>query len=227
MPRYIVETALIVAIAIFIITQALSGEIATSAGTVGIFLSGGLRLTASLLPLQSALLSIKQAIPPAKSALNLIREPHLTINTDSPASGFHVVGGPLGVSIRDLRFAYKKGGPETIKNVSLRLMRDFSFRLPPLELQEKITSVLSALDERITLLRETNATLEAIAQAIFKGWFVEFNFPGATGKMVESELGMIPLGWRVGKLGEMVDAKGGTTPSTKEENPLCQDSCHL
>jgi len=56
----------------------------------------------------------------------------------------------------------------------------------------------------IELNRQTNATLEAIAQAIFKEWFVDFNFPGATGEMVESELGMIPKGWRVGNVGDEV-----------------------
>jgi hypothetical protein len=68
MPRYIVETSLIIAIAVFIILQTSSGDLATSAATIGIFLSGGLRLTSSLLPLQGALLIIKQAIPPASRA---------------------------------------------------------------------------------------------------------------------------------------------------------------
>jgi type I restriction enzyme S subunit len=60
---------------------------------------------------------------------------------------------------------------------------------------------LSSLDDKIELNRQTNQTLEAIAQAIFKEWFVDFNFPGSTGELEESELGMIPKGWKVGKLG--------------------------
>ena len=63
----------------------------------------------------------------------------------------------------------------TIKNVSLKLMRDFSFELPVLDEQKKISQILKALDDRIALLRETNATLEAIAQALFKSWFVDFD----------------------------------------------------
>ncbi|OGV41500.1 MAG: hypothetical protein A2X48_09435 [Lentisphaerae bacterium GWF2_49_21] len=55
--------------------------------------------------------------------------------------------------------------------------------------------MLSALDDKLELNRQTNATLEAIAQTIFKEWFVDFKFPGATGEMQESELGMIPKGW--------------------------------
>ncbi|MDD3066205.1 MAG: restriction endonuclease subunit S, partial [Endomicrobiaceae bacterium] len=68
--------------------------------------------------------------------------------------------------------------------------------------QRAIAAVLSSLDDKIELLREQNKTLEATAQAIFKEWFVNFNFPGATGKMIDSELGKIPEGWRIGKLGE-------------------------
>lgn len=102
----------------------------------------------------------------------------------------------------------------TIKNVSLKLMRDFSFHLPPIATQKAISSVLTALDDRITLLRETNATLEAIAQAMFKSWFVDFEpihakqqgrapegvdedtaalFPDS---FEESELGLVPSGWQ-------------------------------
>lgn len=71
---------------------------------------------------------------------------------------------------------------------------------PPVTEQRAIAAVLSALDDKIELLREQNKTQEATAQAIFKEWFVNFNFPSTTGKMVESELGEIPEGWRVGGL---------------------------
>ncbi|NLI41406.1 MAG: restriction endonuclease subunit S [Caldisericales bacterium] len=90
--------------------------------------------------------------------------------------------------------------------------------IPPLSTQRRIAEILSALDDKIELNRQTNATLEAIAQAIFKEWFVDFNFPGATGEMVESELGMIPKGWRVGKLGDFGEIVCGKTPSKTNEN---------
>lgn len=80
---------------------------------------------------------------------------------------------------------------------------NISFSLPEAEFEQRaIAAVLSSFDDKIELLREQNKTLEAIAQAIFKEWFVNFNFPGATGKMIDSELGKIPEGWRVGKLVE-------------------------
>jgi type I restriction enzyme S subunit len=91
-------------------------------------------------------------------------------------------------------------------------------KVPDVAEQDAIVSVLQALDDRITLLRETNATLEAIAQALFKSWFVDFDpvrakmagrapegmdeataalFPDA---LEETELGVVPKGWRVGTL---------------------------
>jgi len=81
--------------------------------------------------------------------------------------------------------------------------------LPPLPTQHSIVEILSALDDKIELNRQTNNTLEAIAQAIFKEWFVDFNYPGATGEMVDSELGPIPKEWRVGKLNEMLSVQIG------------------
>lgn len=87
--------------------------------------------------------------------------------------------------------------------------------IPSLEEQKEIGEILSALDDKIELNLQTNATLEAIAQAIFKEWFIDFNFPGTTGEMVESNLGLIPKYWDVKTLGTILDVKGGTTPSTK------------
>jgi len=72
------------------------------------------------------------------------------------------------------------------------------------EKQREVSDILSTLDDKIELNRQTNATLEAIAQAIFKEWFVDFNYPGATGELVESPLGPIPKGWRAGTVGDAV-----------------------
>lgn len=89
------------------------------------------------------------------------------------------------------------------------------FRLPDENTQRDIASILSALDDKIELNRQTNETLEEMTKTIFKEWFVNFNYPGATGKMQQSGLGEIPEGWKVAKLGDVLDVKGGTTPSTK------------
>ena len=96
--------------------------------------------------------------------------------------------------------------------------------LPSVSEQKAIASILSSLDSKIDLLRRQNQTLENIAQALFKRWFVDFEFPdkdgkpykSSGGKMVESELGEIPEGWKVGIVNNLCQklASGGT-PSTK------------
>jgi len=90
--------------------------------------------------------------------------------------------------------------------------------LPPLPEQKAITNILSSFDEKIELLRAQNEMLETLAQTIFKEWFVNFNYPDATGEMVDSELGEIPQGWKVGKLrdiGKIICGK--TPPKSKKE----------
>ena len=105
---------------------------------------------------------------------------------------------------------------------------------PPLNIQDNIVSVLGALDDRITLLRETNATLEAIAQALFKSWFVDFDpvrakaegrqpegmdattaalFPDS---FEESELGLVPKGWRVVSVSDVAEVVKGKSYTSKE-----------
>jgi len=107
-------------------------------------------------------------------------------------------------------------------------------RIPPLETQRAIAHILGTLDDKIELNRRTNQTLEAIAKALFKSWFVDFEpvraraegrqpegmdaqtaalFPDG---LEDSELGEIPRGWTVSQIGREVDVVGGSTPSTKE-----------
>lgn len=86
------------------------------------------------------------------------------------------------------------------------------WEFPSLPEQKRVAEILSALDDKIELNRQTNATLEAIAQAIFKEWFVDFHYSGATGEMVESKLGLIPKDWKVGKLGEVCRVTMGQSP---------------
>ncbi len=89
--------------------------------------------------------------------------------------------------------------------------------LPSLSAQRCIASVLSSLDNKIELNRRINENLEAQAQALFKSWFVDFG-PFRDGDFVDSELGMIPKGWRVGRLSEIADITMGTSPSGTSYN---------
>lgn len=87
--------------------------------------------------------------------------------------------------------------------------------LPSLEAQRSIASILSSLDRKIELNNKINADLEEMAQAIFKNWFVDFE-PFKDGKFVDSELGMIPEGWKVGTIGDIVEFQNGFTFSSKD-----------
>lgn len=106
----------------------------------------------------------------------------------------------------------------TIKNVSLKQMREYKFNIPcNISDQRRIASILSSLDRKIELNNKINADLEEMAQAIFKNWFVDFE-PFKDGKFVDSELGMIPEGWKVGCLGDMGAVVCGKTPSKSNSN---------
>lgn len=91
------------------------------------------------------------------------------------------------------------------------ILKDFkgvNIRVPSLENQRRIASILSSLDRKIELNNKINADLEEMAQAIFKNWFVDFE-PFKDGKFVDSELGMIPEGWKVGRLTEIASYMNG------------------
>ncbi len=88
-----------------------------------------------------------------------------------------------------------------------------SEKIPPLQEQTAIAKILSDLDSKIELFQKQNKTLEAIGQAIFKHWFIDFEFPNEKGKtykssgggMIDSELGAIPKDWKVNQLKDFGD----------------------
>lgn len=88
-------------------------------------------------------------------------------------------------------------------NINAKTYGDMEIELPSRKVQDKIVSILSSLDRKIELNNKINADLEEMAQAIFKNWFVDFE-PFKDGKFVDSELGMIPEGWKVGSPYEYV-----------------------
>lgn len=93
----------------------------------------------------------------------------------------------------------------TFKEISGAVMKNLEFNIPSLMEQKSIAHILSTLDDKIEVNNKINKTLENMAQAIFKQWFVDFEFPNkdgepyksSGGEMIESELGMIPKGWEV------------------------------
>ena len=115
----------------------------------------------------------------------------------------------------------------SVPGFNLGQLRKHELLLPPLIEQTAVADFLNCLDDRITLLRETNVTLEAIAQALFKSWFVDFDpvrakqqgrapegMDEATAALFpdgfeESELGLVPRGWRIVSLGDICDLQKG------------------
>jgi len=130
-------------------------------------------------------------------------------------------------SPQSARLLGSKANTTVQTTINLKDLRLLPIPMPPARERLAITDLLSQLDDRITLLRETNTTLEAIAQALFKSWFVDFDpvrakmegrepdgmdeataalFPD---RLEESALGPIPLGWQVGKLSDLIVLQRG------------------
>ena len=119
-----------------------------------------------------------------------------------------------------------EGRSGTFPQITFNELKIIEIDLPPIEEQEKIANILSSLDDKIELNNEMNKTLEEMAQCIFKRWFVDFEFPSEDGKpykssggeMVDSELGMIPKGWEVKQLGEVIKITSGKRPKNKSKD---------
>lgn len=95
------------------------------------------------------------------------------------------------------------------QNLNAQIIKDFPIKIPVnLSDQRKIAGILSALDAKIENNNKINANLEAQAEALFKSWFVDFT-PFKDQPFVDSELGPIPQGWKVGKLGDICTFKRG------------------
>lgn len=169
-------------------------------------------------------------------------------NPDKEAFGsteFIVLRGKDNIS--DTNFVFYLITWDYIKNFAITNMSGTSGRqrvptsafehltinLPPLPEQKEIARILGSLDDKIELNQQMNQTLEEMARAIFKSWFVDFDpvrakmegkqpvgMDAATAELFpdtfeESALGLIPKGWMVGTIGESVKVVGGSTPSTK------------
>lgn len=97
----------------------------------------------------------------------------------------------------------------SIPHISPQQIREFEFIAPEKQTQQRIASILSSLDDAIELNQQINKTLGEMAKAIFKEWFVDFNFPNATGKFQETKIGKIPVGWKMATFEDVFDADRG------------------
>ena len=96
----------------------------------------------------------------------------------------------------------------TFPQITFSEVANMVIKLPSIEQQSRILGVLKSLDDKIEVNRRINDNLEQQAQALFKSWFVDFE-PFKNGEFVESELGLIPKGWRVGTIGNYCKVRSG------------------
>ena len=147
--------------------------------------------------------------------------------------------------VSDIRFIYyllkslplkDMNSDSAVPGLNRNAAHNLLVNIPPLEEQKRIAHILGTLDDKIELNARMNETLEAMARALFKAWFVDFEpvkakiegrpyplpdkvmalFPD---ELVESELGLIPKGWRVGKLGDICSVGIGGDWGKEEEFP--------
>jgi len=104
----------------------------------------------------------------------------------------------------------------TQPKLPLYAIKEIKIQLPPIEIQHKIADILGSLDDKIELNRRMNETLEQMAMAVYKHWFVDFG-PFQDGEFEESELGPIPKGWTIKKLSTLVETQYGYTESASTE----------
>ena len=120
-PRHIVETALILGISAFIFSQSATGDLSAAAAIIGAFLAGGLRLTAALLPLQSAFLSIKQALPSVSRAFHFLDMDTPFKESNFQRSDSKVITSPVSVKAQSVSFRYSGAEQQAVSNVSFEI----------------------------------------------------------------------------------------------------------
>lgn len=191
--------------------------------------------------------SVKNCLLPAKSIcvscigsdlgkVVLTSEPTVTnqqINSIVPDEKFDPDFIYYGMTILGKHLNYLSKTSTAVPIINKTTFSNFSIIVPSIEEQKAIAHILSTLDDKIEVNNQINRTLENMAQTIFKQWFVDFEFPNedgepyksSGGEMIESELGMIPKGWEVKELGEIIDIiKQGTKPGEhlkdRKYNPI-------
>ncbi|EGO5163563.1 restriction endonuclease subunit S, partial [Enterococcus faecalis] len=117
----------------------------------------------------------------------------------------------------NIKFIESHANGSTFKEISAKVFKNLEFDVPNLDTQRKISKILSTLDSKIELNNQIISNLEELASTLFKRWFVDFEFPdengnpykSSGGKMVDSELGEIPEGWKVTTINNVYDIKYG------------------
>lgn len=188
-------------------------------GTIPIYGTGGIMRYGN-----QALYDKETILIPRKGSLNnifFLNEPFWSVDTIFWSKINEEVAFPkyLFYNLKVLDFASMDVG-SAIPSLTTELLKKIEIELPSLEEQQSIASILSAIDDKIENNLAINKTLEEMAMALYKHWFVDFG-PFKDGAFVESELGLIPEGWEVKKFNDLIekviDNRGKTPPLSNEK----------
>ena len=185
-------------------------------GTIPCYGSGGV-----IRYVNNSLYEKESILIPRKGSLNnlfFINKPFWTVDTLfwSIINEKIVLPRYLFYKLKNLNLSSFNEG-SAVPSLTTKTLNKISIKIHDLKLQEKIVSILSLLDEKIELNKKINQNLEETAQTLFKRWFIDFEFPNeegkpyksSGGKMIESELGEIPEGWKIKNLLEVGDFING------------------
>ena len=188
-------------------------------GTIPCYGSGGV-----IRYVNNSLYEKESILIPRKGSLNnlfFINKPFWTVDTLfwSIINEKIVLPRYLFYKLKNLNLSSFNEG-SAVPSLTTKTLNKISIKIHNLQLQERIISILSSLDDKIELNKKINQNLEEIAQTLFKRWFIDFEFPNeegkpyksSGGKMSESELEEIPVGWRVAKLGDFIKFIKGKKP---------------
>lgn len=149
------------------------------------------------------------------SKVRYIEQPFWTVDTlfYTEVNENIVLPKYLYYKLSTINFDYYNEGT-TIPSLRTDTLNKIELEIPNIEEQKKVITVLSSLDKKIELNNEMNKTLEEMSQSLFKRWFIDFEFTNeegkpyksSGGKMIQSEIGMIPEGWKVFSINDLVDS---------------------
>ena len=181
-------------------------------GNIPIYGTGGIMRYGN-----QALYDKETILIPRKGSLNNIyylKEPFWSVDTIFWSKINEEVAFPkyLFYNLKVLDFASMDVG-SAIPSLTTELLKKIEIQLPSLKEQKSIAQILSTIDDKIENNLAINKTLEEMAMALYKHWFVDFG-PFQDGEFIDSELGKIPKGWEVKKIGDVIETLGGGTPST-------------
>jgi type I restriction enzyme S subunit len=175
-----------------------------SDGSIPVYGSGGIMRYAD-----TALYNDTSILIPRKGTLNnlfFLDKPFWTVDTMFYTILNKELIDPKFLFYKLTTFNYSEMNVGTaVPSMTVQVLNELEITIPKKPIQEKISFILSTIDDKIENNLATNQNLEEIARTLFKEWFVNFNYSGADGKMKESELGEIPEGWEVGKLRDVIE----------------------